>query len=135
MPARARMHGMGSTHPPVGAASILLAVAVLIAGCGGSDDGADRPASSADGETAGTKTVTIRDYLYKPGTITVPVGTTVTFTNRDSTQHTATSKQSGAFESGSLDTGQAGKVTLEETGTFAYYCLFHPFMKGTIVVE
>ncbi len=126
---------MGSTHPPVGVASILLAVAVLIAGCGGGDDGADRTSSSGGGETAATKAVTIRDYLYAPETITVPVGTTVTFTNRDSTQHTATSKQSGAFESGSLDTGESGEVKLEKTGSFAYYCLFHPFMKGTIVVE
>jgi plastocyanin len=129
------MHGMGSTRPPVGVTSFLLAAAVLIAGCGGSDDGADRTSSSAGGEAAGAKAVTIRDYLYEPGTLTVPVGTTVTFTNRDSTPHTATSKQAGAFESGSLDTGKSGKVTLDETGSFAYYCLFHPFMKGEVVVE
>ena len=126
------MQGMGSTHPPVGVASILLAAAALIAGCGGGDDGTDRTTSSGG---SGATAVTIRDYLYEPETITVPVGTTVTFTNRDSTPHTATSKQSGVFESGSLDTGKSGKVTLEEPGTFAYYCLFHPFMKGEIVVE
>ena len=127
---------MGSTHPPVGVASILLAAAVLIAGCGGGNgDDADRTSSSSSDGGATTKAVTIRDYLYAPETITVPVGTTVTFTNRDSTPHTATSKQSGVFESGSLDTGKSGKVTLEETGSFAYYCLFHPFMKGTIVVS
>jgi plastocyanin len=82
-----------------------------------------------------TKTVRIEDYLYKPATVTVPKGATVSFTNRDSTPHTATSKESGLFESGSIDTGKTGEVTLEKTGTFAYYCLFHPFMKGTIVVE
>lgn len=79
--------------------------------------------------------MTIKDYTYAPATITVPVGTTVTFTNRDSTPHTATSKKPGAFESGSIDTGRSGEVKLEQAGTFAYYCAFHPFMKGTIVVE
>lgn len=79
--------------------------------------------------------VTIRDYTYEPAAVTVPKGSTVTFTNRDSTPHTATSKESGLFESGSLGTGKSSQVVLDESGTFAYYCLFHPFMKGTIVVE
>lgn len=132
---------MGSVHsrqghaarPRVGAVTLplLAASAILLFGCGSDGDGADQ--SSAGGGT--TTAVTIRDYLYKPASITVPVGTTVEFTNRDSTPHTATSKEPGAFESGSIDTGKTGEVTLEKTGTFAYYCLFHPFMKGTIVVE
>jgi plastocyanin len=123
--------GMGSTRPPVSAVFLLAALATLVAGCGGG--GGDQSSPAASG--AGVSAVTIEDYTYKPASIMVPKGTTVTFTNRDSTPHTATSKQSGAFESGSIDTGKSGKVTLEETGTFAYYCLFHPFMKGTIVVE
>jgi plastocyanin len=108
-------------------------VAVLLVGCGSDGGGADQT-SSASSSGPGADAVTIRDYLYKPASITVPKGTTVTFTNRDSTPHTATSKDSGAFESGSIDTGKTGTITLEESGTFAYYCLFHPFMKGTIVV-
>jgi plastocyanin len=132
--------GMGSVHsrkghatrPRVGAATLplLAASAILLSGCGSGDGGADPTTSST-----GTQAVTIKDYIYKPASLTVPKGTTVSFTNRDSTPHTATSKESGLFESGSIDTGKTAKVTLEETGTFAYYCLFHPFMKGTIVVE
>jgi plastocyanin len=79
--------------------------------------------------------VTIADYLYKPANITVPKGTTVKFTNQDSTQHTATSREEGVFESGSIDSGKSASIKLEKTGSFAYYCLFHPFMKGTITVE
>lgn len=125
---------MGSTRPPVGAALLLAAVAVLLVGCGGSSgDGADRASSGA--AAGGARAVTIQDYLYEPARITVPRGATVTFTNRDSTPHTATSKASGGFETGSLDSGRSGEVTLEESGSFAYYCVFHPFMKGTIVVE
>jgi plastocyanin len=126
-------HRGHATRPRVGAAylSLLAASAVLIFGCGSDGGGTDPTTSSAN---PGAKTVTIEDYLYKPAAITVPKGTTISFTNRDSTPHTATSKDSGLFESGSIDTGKSGEVTLEESGTFAYYCLFHPFMKGTIIV-
>ncbi len=134
--------GMGTTHPRrghatrplVGAVCLsIVASAFLFLGCG-SDGGTDQTSSASDTAT-GAKAVTIKDYLYKPESITVPKGTTVTFTNRDSTAHTATSKQSGVFESGPIDPGKSGKVTLDKSGTFTYYCLFHPFMKGTIVVE
>jgi plastocyanin len=127
---------MGSTRPTVGVVHFLLAaIAVLLVGCGSSDGDTDRSSSGASAAERGTKTVTIRDYLYEPARISVLTGTTVTFANRDSTPHTATSKQQGAFESGSIDTGGAGEVILNEAGTFPYYCLFHPFMRGTIVVE
>ncbi|HET7484344.1 MAG TPA: cupredoxin family copper-binding protein [Solirubrobacterales bacterium] len=137
------MGGMGSTHPPrgslshprVGAACLPLAViAALLGGCGSNGGGTDQASLGSNG-TQNAKAVTIQDYTYKPASITVPKGTTVVFTNRDSTPHTATSKEAGVFESGSIDTGKTGKITLEKTGTFSYYCVFHPFMKGTISVE
>lgn len=129
------MQGMGSTRPPVGAAlPLLAAVAVFVVGCGGSGGSTDRTSSAAPA-SSGTTAVTIQDYTYKPAKLTVPAGTTVTFANKDSTAHTATSKESGAFESGAIQPGKSGKITLEKAGTFTYYCVFHPFMKGTIVVE
>src|SRR5690349_3863171 len=103
-----RMQGMGSTRPSVGAAPLVLAIAVLVVGCGGGDDGADRTSTSAEA-AGGSGTVTIRDYTYEPAEITVPKGTAVTFVNRDSTPHTATSKDPGRFESGSLGTGKSGE--------------------------
>lgn len=129
-----RTHMGSATRPRVGAVYLLLlaAFAAGIAGCGSGGDGTDQSSAS---DAKGTTAVTIKDYIYKPASITVPKGTTVTFTNEDSTPHTATSKESGVFESGSIDTGKSGKITLEKSGTFAYYCAFHPFMKGTITVE
>jgi plastocyanin len=130
---------MGSaTRPRAGAICLLLAAfAIAIAGCGSS--GGTGSSSSASGSTAATSstthTVTIKEYTYKPGTITVPVGTTVDFSNEDSTAHTATSSESGAFESGAIQPGKSASITLRKAGTFTYYCAFHPFMKGTIVVE
>ncbi|HEV7482980.1 MAG TPA: cupredoxin domain-containing protein [Solirubrobacterales bacterium] len=126
-----------ATRPRVGAALLPLAAsAVLLLGCG-SDSGTDQTSAAPSGASGAkaVKAVTIRDYIYKPATIAVPKGTTVTFTNQDSTAHTATSKESGVFESGPIETGKSARVTLDTSGTFTYYCLFHPFMKGTIVVE
>ena len=116
-----------------GAALALISFVGLLAGCGGSSEEGST-AQSGSG-SAGVKSVTIADYTYEPADLTVPVGTKVSFTNEDSTPHTATSKMPGAFESGSIDTDRTRTITLEDPGTFAYYCAFHPFMKGTITVE
>ncbi len=125
---------MGSPHPTVGAALLLAVAGLALAGCGGGGDGTDRatPGSNAAGDA---KAVTIQDYLYEPARVVVPKGTTVTFANRDAAPHTATSKDSGAFDSGTIKQGETGEVTLNKSGTFAYYCLFHPFMEGTVIVE
>ena len=57
-----------------------------------------------------------------------------TFTNHDQTAHTATSQQLG-FDTGTINPGQSATVTLDKPGTYTYYCQFHPFMHGTIIVE
>jgi plastocyanin len=129
---------MGSaTRPRAGAVCLLLAVfAIAIAGCGSSGGtGASSSPSSTAAGGASPQAVTIKDYTFKPAKITVPVGTTVDFSNDDSTAHTATSTESGVFESGAIQPGKSGTITLKKAGTFTYYCAFHPFMKGTIVVK
>jgi plastocyanin len=121
---------------PAAIAALLVGIAIPLAGCGGGGGTDSTSASTASSSaSSGPGAVTIVDYTYKPARIAVPAGTTVAFTNQDSTPHTATSKQSGAFETGSIDTGKTGEVTLERPGSYAYYCAFHPFMKGTIKVE
>jgi plastocyanin len=106
-----------ATRPRVGVACLSLAAsAALFLGCGSDGSGTDQTSAAADGAT-GAKAVTIEDYIYKPASITVPSGTTVTFSNRDSTAHTATSKESGVFESGPIDTGKSAQVTLDKSGT------------------
>ena len=133
----------GPSRPAVGAArflpaslaALLAGIAILPAGCGGGGGTDSTSTSTASSAPSGPAVVEIVDYIYKPAQITVPAGTTVEFTNQDSTPHTATSKRSGVFETGSIDTGKTGEVTLEEPGTYAYFCAFHPFMKGTITVK
>jgi plastocyanin len=140
---------MGTTRPTVGAVRPLLAalavglvaLAVPLVGCGGgggtgsSSSSAASSAESGAASGSGGDAVTIKDYLYEPADITVPVGTTVKFTNEDSTPHTATSKEAGVFESGPIKTGKTSTIKLEKAGTYQYYCVFHPFMSGTITVE
>lgn len=76
----------------------------------------------------------IRNYSYTPATITVKTGTKVTFTNHDQTAHTATSSTPG-FDTGTVKPGHSATVDLTKPGTYTYYCQFHAFMRGTIVVK
>ena len=80
--------------------------------------------------------------FFVPNILTVPKGTTVTWTNDDTTLHTVTS---GSAESGNPGTGTefdssdlaAGKTFQHQfsiPGTFDYYCTLHPYMKGKVVV-
>jgi nitrite reductase (NO-forming) len=79
--------------------------------------------------------------FYEPPTLTVPVGTTVTWKNTDSTLHTVTSGSaetgvSGTeFDSSYLAGGKTFQHTFSSAGTFDYYCTLHPFMKGQVVVN
>jgi plastocyanin len=112
----------------------LAACAALLAGCGGGDD-TTAATESDTAASSGAEAVKIVDFEYIPPSITVPAGTTVSFENEDSAAHTATSKESGAFDTGTIKGGATGEITLDQPGTFAYFCAFHPFMKGTIVVK
>lgn len=72
-------------------------------------------------------------YAFSPGSTTMPVGTTVTWTDRSDTAHTVTS-DSGAFGSSVLQPNQTFRFTFSKAGTFAYHCSIHSYMHGTIVV-
>jgi plastocyanin len=77
--------------------------------------------------------VEIEDFTYVPGTITIKVGTTVTWTNKDNVGHTATSED-GVFNSGMLGKNSSYSYTFTTPGTFGYFCEPHPYMVATIVV-
>jgi plastocyanin len=73
---------------------------------------------------------------YSPDNITLIIGVnnTVTWTNDDTSPHTASS-MSGAFNSGNLNPGQSYTFTFTAPGTYAYSCAYHGFMHGTVVVK
>ena len=78
--------------------------------------------------------VKIDNFRFGPGTLTVLVGTTVTWTNRDDMPHTVVSAD-GVFRSGVLDTDETFSFTFRNTGTFPYFCSLHPKMTGKVVVH
>ena len=77
--------------------------------------------------------VMIQNFAFTPPSLTVPVGSTVTWTNKDQTQHTATADDK-SFDSGPLAPGASFSFTFTQAGTFTYKCTFHPNMLGTIIV-
>jgi plastocyanin len=89
--------------------------------------------AAASPASASSSSVEIKDFAFTPPTITVPAGTTVTWTNHDAAPHTATADDK-SFDTGRLEQGQSGGVTFDTPGTYTYTCTFHPTMKGTVVV-
>ena len=81
---------------------------------------------------AGPGSVSIVDFSFKPASITVDAGDTVTWTNTGKEGHSATGS---GFDTGILSRGESGSHTFNSPGTFRYQCTPHPFMKGTVVVR
>ncbi len=80
------------------------------------------------------KSVSIQNFAFSPASITVPVGTTVTWTNMDATAHTVT-QDGGGFDSGHLAQNASFSQTFNTKGTFGYHCAIHPFMTATVTVQ
>ena len=80
-------------------------------------------------------TVTIDNFFFTPGTITVKAGTTVTWTNKDDIPHGIASANNGFKKSAALDTDESYSFTFTAPGTYQYFCYLHPKMVGSIVVE
>ncbi len=113
---------------------------LTLAACGGDDDAsstspaeptATESAAAAPSETAAAA-ITIASFSFS-GVSEVPVGTTLTVTNDDSTSHTWTSLD-GVFDSGTLAPGDSFQFTFDTPGTFAYHCNIHSSMTGSITV-
>ena len=81
-----------------------------------------------------TGAATLGSSAFKPSPLTIPAGTTVTWTNTDSIPHTTTSDVSG-WNSGTLSAGQQFNFTFADRGTFQYHCAIHPGMTGTVIVQ
>ena len=105
---------------------VIIAMLLLVAG-------SSRVAAS-DQPSAANVAVKIDNFVFGPQAITVPVGTTVTWTNSDDIPHTAVSTD-GVFKSKVMDTDEKFSYTFTKAGTYSYYCSVHPKMTGQIVVK
>jgi plastocyanin len=78
-------------------------------------------------------TIDIVDFAFSGGTMSVQVGTTVTWVNQGAVNHTATG-DGGSFDTGTIAPGGSASITFDTPGTYSYFCSIHPNMTGTITV-
>ena len=108
------------------AAAVVIAIVLLLAGS---------PSVAAnDQPSAANAEVRIDNFSFGPQTVTVPVGATVTWTNRDDIPHTVVSTD-GLFNSKVRDTDEKFSYTFAKAGMYPYYCSVHPKMAGKVVVQ
>src|SRR5215469_1890642 len=117
---------------------------LLLAGCGSSTAAATAPTATTAPTAAPTATtaptaaatvtsgsqvaIAIQGFAFNPQTITIKVGTTVTWTDKDGVSHTVTSLSGPAsFNSGALAaSGGTFHFTFTKAGTYSYHCMIHP---------
>jgi plastocyanin len=80
-----------------------------------------------------TVAVPVQAFVFQPTTVSVPVGTTVVWTNLDPVDHTVTDVDQ-YWDSGLFGEGGVFTKTFDTPGTYVYYCIPHPIMIGTIEV-
>ncbi len=74
------------------------------------------------------------DQSFVPQFISMPIESTVSWTNDDSIQHTITSDEEGLFVSGPISPGDTFDNTFDTPGEFGYHCSIHPWMTGRVMV-
>jgi plastocyanin len=79
-------------------------------------------------------TIAIRNFMFSPMSLVVPVGTTVNWKNFDGEPHTIRSVDD-SFRSGALDQNDSFSFKFDKAGTYKYVCSIHPQMVATIVVK
>jgi plastocyanin len=94
----------------------------------GTSASATAPAAPVAGDA-----VSIDNFAFVPATLTVRVGSTVTWTNHDEEPHTVAASD-GSFHSPGMDSQGTYSHTFPTAGKFDYICSIHPFMHATVVV-
>jgi plastocyanin len=109
-------------------AALMLGIVVFGTGRKGSATRAQQNTSAME--------VKIDNFSFGPVTLTVPAGTTVTWTNRDDIPHTVVSTDDPkVFKSKVLDTDEKFSFTFSKAGTYPYFCSIHPKMTGKVIVQ
>jgi len=108
------------------AAPVMIAMLLLFAG--------SLRVTANDQPSAANAKAKIDNFVLGPDTLTVPVGATVTWTNKDDIPHTTVSTD-GVFKSKVMDTDEKFSYTFAKAGTYPYYCTIHPKMTGKVVVQ
>jgi plastocyanin len=113
---------------------VLLTWLVSVPGPIAAQDTSPPPEAASTTVAATAPQVTLEHATFGPATVTIRVGTTVTWVNNDGDLHTVTSSQ-GLFASPGLDPGDTFAYRFTAPGMYPYFCAVHPHMKGTILVQ
>ena len=103
-------------------------------------DAAKAPMSAEVVPVAGSASPGCEPECYDPSTVTISAGGTVTFVNTDTAPHTVTSGTAtdgpdGVWDSSLIMMDMSYSVTLDNSGTYDYFCMVHPWMQGIVIVE
>lgn len=121
--------------------SVLILLAVLpftLSGCTSSPTGTTSAESTIAGSSAGETTagadhiVSIMDFAFDPASLTIKIGESVKWENKDTAAHTVVFTD---FKSDTLKTGDEFTHVFDTAGTFSYKCGVHPTMTGEIIVK
>ena len=110
----------------------LLALLITFSGCASSGQTAVTAAAAATNSISKNE-ILIESNTFKPDSVTIKVGDSIKWINKDSYNHTVTAKN-GEFDSGDIAGGAEFSFTFAKEGTYEYLCGIHTFMKGTIIV-
>lgn len=116
---------------------LVICLTLLLAACG-DQPAAPTPTSSSSGNTGGTGTATpvaassgpvsvnvdMEGFKFLPAEITIPAGSTITWTNKENFKHTVT-EDDGLFDSGTMEKGATFSHKFDTPGTIGYFCKFH----------
>jgi plastocyanin len=83
---------------------------------------------------SGNVAVEIRDFDYSPRELTIPAGSSVTWTNHDGAPHTSTDEDE-SWDTGRLGEDESGTITFDTPGSYEYYCTYHPYMQASLTVR
>jgi plastocyanin len=109
---------------------VALGVLLVLTGCGSSGSG------GSTGGVAAPDTISIKNFMFSPMTLTVSPDAKVTVTNEDSATHTLTATGDKAFDTGDVGPGRSVTFTApSKAGTYSYLCDIHQYMSGTLVVK
>ena len=90
--------------------------------------------AAADAPTSASHTVTIEGTSFQPKVLTVKVGDSIVWVDKDPFPHTVTSR-AGDFDSHEIQPGKSWTYTAETMGTFPYICTPHPVMQAILRVQ
>ena len=110
---------------------LLLTGVLLYIGCG---KGGSKPITPVNTNTPTyTASVDITNFTFSPASVRILAGGTVTWTNKDAVDHTATDLD-GNFDSGHVNPNQTYKFTFTKAGIYTYHCSIHSMMPNATVV-